>query len=79
MMCLQIKEHPLYHLIKARILKKQGNNQDALDTLKVAMQLPGVKGSYLQISCIFTNFLPLQTYKKILFLQNLPCLQENVI
>ncbi len=39
----QIKSHPTYHLIKARISKQQGNNQDALKTLQLAMQLPGVK------------------------------------
>ena len=39
----QIKNHPTYHLIKARIFKQQGNYQEALKTLQLAMQLPGVK------------------------------------
>lgn len=39
----QIKNHPTFHLIKARIFKQQGNLQEALKTLKLAMQLPGVK------------------------------------
>lgn len=39
----QIKNHPTYHLIKARIYKQQGNIQEALKTLQLAMQLPGVK------------------------------------
>jgi ribosome maturation factor RimP len=39
----QIKNHPTYHLIKARISKQQGNIQEALKTLQLAMQLPGVK------------------------------------
>jgi tetratricopeptide repeat protein 21B len=39
----QIKNHPTFHLIKSRIYKKQGNNQEALKTLQLAMQLPGVK------------------------------------
>ncbi|ELU05036.1 hypothetical protein CAPTEDRAFT_159405 [Capitella teleta] len=39
----EIKEHPLYHLIKARILKKQGDTADAVKTLQIAMALPGVR------------------------------------
>ena len=39
----QIKNHPIYHLIRARIFKQQGNIQEALKTLQLAMQLPGVK------------------------------------
>ncbi len=41
----QIKNHPIFHLIKARILKQQDNLnfQEALKTLQLAMQLPGVK------------------------------------
>ena len=42
---LQVREHPLYHLIKARILRKQGEVQEAAKTLQIAMQLPGVKSS----------------------------------
>ncbi|CAF0765805.1 unnamed protein product [Brachionus calyciflorus] len=38
-----IKNQPTYHLIKARIYKQQGNYQEALKTLSLAMQLPGVK------------------------------------
>jgi tetratricopeptide repeat protein 21B len=44
----QIKNHPTYHLIKARIYKQQGNNQEALKTLQLAMQLPGVKKQCIQ-------------------------------
>ena len=40
---LQVREHPLYHLIKARILKKQGEHDEVAKTLQIAMQLPGVK------------------------------------
>ena len=40
-----MREHPLYHLIKARILKKQGDVAEAAKTLQIAMQLPGVKNS----------------------------------
>ena len=40
---LQVREHPLYHLIKARILKKQGEHEEVSKTLQIAMQLPGVK------------------------------------
>lgn len=39
----QIKNHPTYHLIKARIQKKQKNYPESLKTLQLAMQLPGVK------------------------------------
>ncbi|KAH9507420.1 Tetratricopeptide repeat protein 21B [Bulinus truncatus] len=41
----QVRDHPLYHLILARILKKQGNMADAIKTLQMAMTLPGVKKS----------------------------------
>jgi len=41
----EVREHPLYHLIKARILKKQGDLEEALKTLQQAMLLPGVKVS----------------------------------
>jgi tetratricopeptide repeat protein 21B len=39
----QIKNHPTYHLIRARIYKQQDNLEQALKTLQQAMQLPGVK------------------------------------
>ena len=39
-----MRDHPLYHLIKARIQKKQGDNEEAVRTLQMAMALPGVKG-----------------------------------
>lgn len=39
----EVREHPLYHLIRARILKKQGDLAEAVQTLKMAMALPGVK------------------------------------
>ena len=43
MIVFQIKDHPLYHLIKARILKKQDDMAEAVKTLQLAMALPGVK------------------------------------
>lgn len=39
----EVREHPQYHLIKARIQRKQGDLQDARKTLQTTMQLPGVK------------------------------------
>lgn len=42
---MQVRDHPLYHLIRARILKKQGDVADAVKTLTMAMSLPGVKTS----------------------------------
>ena len=42
---IQVRDHPLYHLIKARIQKKQGENEEAVRTLQMAMALPGVKGN----------------------------------
>ncbi|KAK3106370.1 hypothetical protein FSP39_018677 [Pinctada imbricata] len=41
----EVRDHPLYHLIKARILKKSGEMADAVKTLQIAMALPGVKKS----------------------------------
>ncbi|XP_072364247.1 tetratricopeptide repeat protein 21B-like isoform X1 [Scyliorhinus torazame] len=39
----QVREHPLYHLIKARALKKMGKSSEAIATLKMAIALPGVR------------------------------------
>lgn len=39
----EVRDRPLYHLIRARILKKQGDMAEAVKTLKLAMALPGVK------------------------------------
>ncbi|GAB1600375.1 repeat 21B-like, partial [Argonauta hians] len=41
----QVRDHPIYHLITARIQKKQGELSEALQTLKFAMNLPGMKAS----------------------------------
>ncbi|XP_060575597.1 tetratricopeptide repeat protein 21B-like isoform X3 [Ruditapes philippinarum] len=41
----EVRDHPLYHLIKARIQKKQGDNEEAVRTLQMAMSLPGIKGN----------------------------------
>ncbi|XP_067824088.1 tetratricopeptide repeat protein 21B-like [Heptranchias perlo] len=39
----QVRNHPIYHLIKARALKKMGNLTEAITTLKTAISLPGVR------------------------------------
>lgn len=39
---LQIREHPMYHLIKAQTKKKMGELTEAIQTLQMAMSLPGV-------------------------------------
>ena len=39
----QVREHPLYHLIKARIHRKKGELKEAAKTLETALALPGVK------------------------------------
>lgn len=39
----QIREHPLYHLIKAQTKKKMGELTEAIQTLQMAMSLPGVR------------------------------------
>ncbi|XP_064595299.1 tetratricopeptide repeat protein 21B-like isoform X2 [Liolophura sinensis] len=39
----EVRDHPVYHLIRARIQKKQGDHADAVKTLQLAMVLPGVK------------------------------------
>ena len=54
---IQVRDHPLYHLIKARIQKKQGENEDAVRTLQLAMALPGVKGDGKILACF--RFQPL--------------------
>uniref|UniRef100_A0A8B9LA54 Tetratricopeptide repeat domain 21B n=1 Tax=Astyanax mexicanus TaxID=7994 RepID=A0A8B9LA54_ASTMX len=39
----EVREHPLYHLIKAQAQRKMGELQEAIQTLQLAMSLPGVK------------------------------------
>ncbi|KAM4731833.1 tetratricopeptide repeat protein 21B [Anableps anableps] len=39
----EIRDHPLYHLIKAQAKKKTGELGEAIQTLQIAMSLPGVK------------------------------------
>ncbi|PVD35924.1 hypothetical protein C0Q70_02893 [Pomacea canaliculata] len=41
----EVRDHPLYYLISARILKKQGDIKEAAQMLKQAMALPGIKSS----------------------------------
>ncbi|CAE1275558.1 TTC21B [Acanthosepion pharaonis] len=41
----QVREHPVYHLIRAQIQKKQNELTDAIQTLQYAMGLPGMKAS----------------------------------
>lgn len=38
-----MRERPLYHLIKAQTQKKMGELQEAIQTLQVALSLPGVR------------------------------------
>lgn len=42
---LKVREHPLYHLIKAQAKKKMGDLTEAIQTLQMAMSLPGVRRS----------------------------------
>lgn len=39
----QIRDHPLYHLIKAQAKKKQGELAEAIQTLQMAMSLSSVR------------------------------------
>ncbi|KAK2839753.1 hypothetical protein Q5P01_013493 [Channa striata] len=39
----EIREHPLYHLINAQAKKKMGELSEAIQTLQMAMSLPGVR------------------------------------
>ncbi|XP_010616755.1 tetratricopeptide repeat protein 21A isoform X1 [Fukomys damarensis] len=39
----QVRDHPLYHFIKARALNKSGDYQEAIKTLKMIMKLPTLK------------------------------------
>ncbi len=40
----QVRNMPMFHIIKAKALKMQGMYDEALNTLVAAMGLPGVKG-----------------------------------
>ncbi|XP_040850864.1 tetratricopeptide repeat protein 21A isoform X1 [Ochotona curzoniae] len=39
----QVRDHPLYHFIKARALNKSGDYAEAIKTLKMIVKLPSVK------------------------------------
>ncbi|CAH3021819.1 unnamed protein product [Porites evermanni] len=39
----EVRNHPLYHLIKARVQKKMGHPEESVSTMQAAMNLPGVK------------------------------------
>ncbi|XP_072455057.1 tetratricopeptide repeat protein 21A isoform X6 [Notamacropus eugenii] len=39
----QVRDHPLYHFIKARALNKSGDYPEAIKTLKMIMKLPTMK------------------------------------
>ncbi|XP_008584612.1 PREDICTED: tetratricopeptide repeat protein 21A isoform X1 [Galeopterus variegatus] len=39
----QVRDHPLYHFIKARALNKSGDYPEAIKTLKMIMKLPTLK------------------------------------
>uniref|UniRef100_A0A674KEP4 Tetratricopeptide repeat protein 21B n=1 Tax=Terrapene triunguis TaxID=2587831 RepID=A0A674KEP4_9SAUR len=41
----EVREHPLYHLIKAQTQKKMGEISEAIKTLQMAMNLPGMRGA----------------------------------
>lgn len=53
----EVREHPLYHLIKARIFKKQGEYDQARNTLQAAMALPGVKCMFIRDLEILFSYL----------------------
>lgn len=38
-----MREHPVYHLIKAQTLKKMGELSEAIKTLQMARNLPGMR------------------------------------
>jgi tetratricopeptide repeat protein 21B len=40
-----VREYPLYHLIKAQSQKKMGEVAEAIKTLHMAMNLPGMRRS----------------------------------
>ncbi|KAM5158028.1 tetratricopeptide repeat protein 21A [Mantella aurantiaca] len=39
----KVREHPLYYLIKAKVLEKTGNRAEAIQMLRMAMSLPEMK------------------------------------
>ena len=48
MFLLQVRNHPLYHLIKAQVQKKMGHPDESVSTMQAAMNLPGVKNPGMQ-------------------------------
>ena len=35
----EVRDHPIYHLINAKVMKTNGNMEDAIKTLQVALNL----------------------------------------
>ena len=68
----EVKDSPIYHIIRSKIQKKQNNLNGAKDTLSIAMNLPGVKrpGNFNFIShCMNTQLLKFLTFP--LFVESL--------
>ena len=65
---LQVREHPLYHLINAKVNKDQGNVEEAIKTLQTAMTLANNQvGIRISITLIFNiNFQIRLKFSKIL-------------
>ena len=40
----EVRNTPVFHLLKARLLDAGGQTEEAVATLEEAMQLPGVRG-----------------------------------
>jgi tetratricopeptide repeat protein 21B len=47
----EVRDSPLYHLIKARVHEQLGENEEALKMLESAMLLPGVKLAVAGLFC----------------------------
>lgn len=77
----QVRDHPLYHLIKARILKKSGDSTEAVKTLQMAMVLPGVKtsGKLTMNIQIISWYLNWHTYHFLICLMYSTCIVANLL
>lgn len=58
----QVREQPTYHLVRARVLKKQGQYQEAINTLKACLNIANTRPTSEYLSDITALIFVTQSY-----------------
>jgi hypothetical protein len=64
----QVRNYPLYHIIKAQSLRMQGSYEEALVSLKTVMALPGIKTTVQNLD---VNLTPTLSERVTVFLEHI--------